>query len=208
MASGPTRGSTMAAAPANPPMTTTRARAARSGRRENSPIDERSRSLQRSDPGIVASTPTLSWGQARTQSRQNVQSMFPAFCGMYKSSSHPRCCALPRRQSCVAQVAQTRPLLQPHLERRDERAHEMELPDRADVLAEAGAAEQRVDDEGADEIGDDDPGGPERAVPQRERLVGPEEERQQDDGQPLRSQRRGASGAWRVRDGVPARAAA
>ena len=101
------RGSTIAAAPANPPMTTTSARAARSGRRENRPIDERSRSLQRSDPGIVASTPTLSWGQARTQSRQNVQSMFPAFCGRYKSSSHPRCWALPRRQSWVTQVAQT-----------------------------------------------------------------------------------------------------
>ena len=83
------------------------------------------------------------------------------------------------------------PLLQPHLERRDERAHELELPDGADVLAEAGAAEQRVDDEGADEVGHDDPGGPERAVPQRERFVGPEEERQQNDSQPLRSQRPG-----------------
>ena len=84
----------------------------------------------------------------------------------------------------------------------------MELPDGADVLAEAGAAEQRVDDEGADEVGDDDPGGPERAVPQGERFVGPEEERQQNDGQPLRSQRPAASGAWPVRAGVRARAAA
>ena len=65
----------------------------------------------------------------------------------------------------------------------------MELPDGADVFAEAGAAEQRVDHEGADEVGDDDPRGPERAVPQCERLVGPEEERQQNNSQPLRSQR-------------------
>ena len=112
---------------------------------ENSPIDERSRSLQRSDPGIVASTPTLSCGQARTQSRQNVQSMFPTLRGMYRSSSHPRCWALPRRQSCVTQRGADTRFLQPHLERRDQRAHEVELPDRADVLAEAGAAEQRVD---------------------------------------------------------------
>ena len=113
------------------------------GRRENRPIDERSRSLQRSEPGIVASTPTLSCGTGAARSRGRTCSPCSRLCaaGTELELAAALRVALPRRQSWVVQVAQTVRLLQPHLERRDERAHELELPDRADVLAEAGAAE-------------------------------------------------------------------
>ena len=82
--------------------------------------------------------------------------------------------ALPRRQSCVVQPAQTSGCAHLDLERRDERAGELELADRADVLAEAGAAEERVDDEGRGEVGDEQdrrsrPGRPRDRTPRRPR---------------------------------------
>jgi len=72
-----------------------------------------------------------------------------------------------------------------HLQRRAERLHEVELTDGADVLAERGAAEDGVDGERSREEAQRDPGGPPRAVPERERLVGPEEEQQERHRRPL-----------------------
>ena len=62
-------------------------------------------------------------------------------------------------------------------QRRNQRLHEVELADRADILAERRTAEEAVDDEGRREVGQDDPGGPPGAVPEGKRLVGPEEAR-------------------------------
>ena len=75
-----------------------------------------------------------------------------------------------------------------HFQRRDERLHEVELPDRADVLAERRVAEKAVDDECRHEVADRDPGREPRAVPQRERLVAPEEERDEPDREPFAAQ--------------------
>src|SRR5688500_15626045 len=52
------------------------------------------------------------------------------------------------------------------LQRRGQRLHEVELPDRADVLAEGRATEEAVDGEGGREVPQEDPGRPPRAVPQ------------------------------------------
>ena len=70
-------------------------------------------------------------------------------------------------------------------QRRDQRLHEVELADRADVFAERRAAEEAVDDERRDEIADRDPGRQPGAVPERERFVAPQEDRQQADGEPF-----------------------
>src|ERR1700722_10531033 len=96
-------GATIRPALAKAPSTTAKTREAISMRDENFPIDERTGSRSRSCTGATAKRPMLSWGQALTQSMHRVQSMFPTFCGMYNCSSQPRCCELPRMQSCVVQ---------------------------------------------------------------------------------------------------------
>src|SRR5439155_16162235 len=53
------------------------------------------------------------------------------------------------------------------LQRRGQRLHKVELADRTDVLAERSAAEEAIDHERGREVGEDDPGRPPRAVPQR-----------------------------------------
>src|ERR1700729_4092523 len=80
--------------------------AAMSMRAENLQFDERTGSRRISCTGAMAKRPMLSWGQALTQSMHSVQSMFPAFCGIYSCSSHPRCCAFPAMQSWVVQRSQ------------------------------------------------------------------------------------------------------
>src|SRR6266481_4748327 len=67
----------MSAAFAKAANTNTDAKAVISRRRENRPTEDRCGSRTISMPGATASTPTLSWGQARTQSRQTVQSRLP-----------------------------------------------------------------------------------------------------------------------------------
>src|SRR5205823_2544104 len=60
-------------------------------------------------------------------------------------------------------------------QRRGQRLHEIELTDRADVLAEGGAAEQAVDDEGRGEVTQGEACRPPRPVPEVQRLVSPQE---------------------------------
>jgi hypothetical protein len=73
----------------------------------------------------------------------------------------------------------------PDLERRHERADEIELTDGANILTEARAAEERVHSEGGYEITQEDPGGEVRAIQEVERLIGPEEQDEQAHGEPL-----------------------
>src|SRR5947209_3950779 len=56
-----------------------------------------------------------------------------------------------------------------HFQRRSERLNKIELPDRADVFAERGAAEKAIDDKSQYEVTDGNPSGPPRAVPETER---------------------------------------
>src|SRR5690349_22725045 len=65
-------GTTMAAALTNAEKTSTRASAAISRRREKRPSEDRTGSFTRLRAGAIARIPTLSWGHAFTQSRQNV----------------------------------------------------------------------------------------------------------------------------------------
>src|SRR6202044_1790182 len=69
--------------------------------------------------------------------------------------------------------------LRAQLKRRDHRGDEVELPDGADVLAKAGALEDRVDHQRAEDVGEQEEGGRARRIPQRELFVGPEEDRHQ-----------------------------
>src|SRR5580704_11015862 len=68
---------------------------------------------------------------------------------------------------------------------RYERLHEIKLTDRADVFAESVGAEEAIDGKGTDEIPNGDPRGPQRTVPKRKTLVGPEKECQEADRQPF-----------------------
>src|SRR5262249_38321729 len=70
-------GPTIIAAFAKEAETNTNPRAAMSDLREKRPTDARCGARQTSKPGTAATTPILSCGQARTQSRQNVQSKLP-----------------------------------------------------------------------------------------------------------------------------------
>ena len=72
-----------------------------------------------------------------------------------------------------------------HLEGRAQGVDEVELADRADVLAEGRALEDAVHHEGAGEEGEHQRRGQEGTGPQVERLIGEEEQQQQADGEPL-----------------------
>ncbi len=72
-----------------------------------------------------------------------------------------------------------------NLEGGGERLDEVELADGANVFAEGDAAGERVDGERSEEIGDGDQRGQARALPESERFVRPEEEEDEEDGQPL-----------------------
>ena len=80
--------------------------AATSMRRLNRPMPERYGSVHSSAVGVRASSPMLSYGQAWTQSRQKVQSMFPALRGWNSASSQPHGAGLAgrplRRPICPA----------------------------------------------------------------------------------------------------------
>src|SRR5262249_37019074 len=76
-----------------------------------------------------------------------------------------------------------------HLERRDQRAREGELADRAGILAEARPDHQPVDEKCSDEIGDYEPCGGAGSVPDAESLLADEEGREKPHGEPFRAQR-------------------
>ena len=135
----------MPAALAKAPKASTTIRAARSGRLLNRPSpSERDRATDRF-PGRPARMPMLSCGQAWIQSRQNVQSMLLDFRGWYRWSSHPG--MLISAADAVLGPARRTDVRVAHLDfqRRDQRLHEVELADRADVLAEGCAAKEAVD---------------------------------------------------------------
>src|SRR4051812_50159434 len=71
------------------PKAKTIASAARSFRREKSPIPDRRGSAHSSLAGTRVARTTLSCGQAWIQSRQKVQSMLPVFFGRKRPSSQP-----------------------------------------------------------------------------------------------------------------------
>src|SRR5580700_1910764 len=108
-------GLTMPKAFSSAPKLNTIASAARSLRWENRPIPDRRGSTINSLAGKRLSIPMLSCGQACTQSRQKVQSIFPTFSGRNSANSHPRWITtnsgpgarLPRMQSFVPQSSQT-----------------------------------------------------------------------------------------------------
>src|SRR5260370_37238563 len=74
-------GRVIEAALRNAPKTSTSTRAAKSVLSANLPIDERKWSRLKVRPGATAMIPILSCGQARTQSKQNVQSRLLSFLG-------------------------------------------------------------------------------------------------------------------------------
>src|ERR1700682_5185867 len=93
-------GFTIAPAFTKAPNTKISASAATSGRFDRRPIPKPL-------AGITAWIPTLSCGQAWTQSRQKVQSKLPVFFGWNRYSSQPRWVWLPRMQSWVRHDPQT-----------------------------------------------------------------------------------------------------
>src|ERR1700693_980163 len=72
-----------------------------------------------------------------------------------------------------------------NLQRRHQCVNEMELTDRANVLAEAGSLENAIHHKSSDEIAQDDPGSPAWAVPKRECLVRPQVSGEQAGRDPL-----------------------
>ena len=76
----------------------------------------------------------------------------------------------------------------PDFQRGDEGGNEVELTDRANMFAEARAFEEAIHKHGGGEVENDDPCRPPRGFPEVEKLVGPEKEDQQADGEPLRAQ--------------------
>ena len=94
------------------------------------------------------------------------------------------------RLNAILGAARVARCLLPHLnlQGRDERAEEVELAQWADVFAECGAAEDRVDGEGDAEVSQRHPGGPPGRGPQAEVLVAEEEGDNQPDGEPLVAQ--------------------
>ena len=95
-----------------------------------------------------------------------MQSMLLDFRGWNRCSSQPGMSV--SAADAVLGPARSADVGVAHLDfqRRNQRLHEVELADRADILAEGGAAKEAVDDEGSREVGQGDPGGPPRAVPE------------------------------------------
>jgi hypothetical protein len=75
------------------------------------------------------------------------------------------------------------------LERRDERADEVELPNGANVLAETRAAEQSVHQEGRNKVGEQYSGSTLRHIPDRPFLIRPEKDKHERGADPLPAQR-------------------
>ena len=73
-------------------------------------------------------------------------------------------------------------------EGRKQRTCEIELPQRAKILAEAGAAKKRIDYEGGGKVGNQQPGGARGVVPDGKGFVRPEEQDHQRDREPLAAQ--------------------
>ena len=135
---------------------------------------------------------TLSCGHACTQSRQNVQSRLPTFDGRNRPSSQPRwttgadgarrpsrpgLARRPLMQSAVRQVRHVPRVAHRQFHRGQRRRHEVELPDRADVLAEAAPANSTSTTSASGEIGEHEPRGSARQRPEVEQLVGEEHQR-------------------------------
>ena len=179
------------------------ARAAMSVRRVSLPMPDRRLVSLSSSPGRRVMRAMLSCGHACTQSRHNVQSRFPTFDGQEQgelaASLHDgdgaghRGVRLPASLDAVHRATGSAGTDVAHsqLRRRQHGRHEIELPDRAHVLAEARARKQHVDHERDGEIGDHEPRRGTRKAPEVEQLVGEEHPREQDDGRPFVRKARG-----------------
>ena len=66
-----------------------------------------------------------------------------------------------------------------------QRLHEIELADRADILAERRTSKKAINHEGRRKVSQDNPGGPPRTIPESKGLVGPQEDHEQTDSQPF-----------------------
>ena len=95
--------------------------------------------------------------------------MLPCLRGWKRSRAQPGTTSLPRIHSFVSHVAGNRRLADSHFQRRDERLHEVELPDRANIFAKRRARKEAVNDKGRHDVTNGNPGRQPRAVPQRER---------------------------------------
>ena len=170
----------MPAALTKAPKTSTTTRAARSGRLPNRPSPERTGSCHNSFPGVVgedadvvvrAGVDTVEAERAVHVARLPRLEQVQLAAGDVVSPADAVLGPARRADDRVAHL---------DFQRRDQRLHEVELADRADILAEGCAAEEAVDDEGGREVGQDDPGGPPGTVPESERLVSPQEDREQE----------------------------
>ena len=85
---------------------------------------------------------------------------------------------------CLASGANVR-LADFHFEWRNQGGHKLELTNRADVFAEACAAEERINGESRQKIVDDQPSRPDRLIPKAEDLVNPKERQEQHDREPF-----------------------
>ncbi len=167
-----------------------------SGRAVRRPMPDRRRASASSRPGARAVSAMLSCGQACTQSRQNVQSMLPTLAGRKSPSSQPRCtttcgdCGRAPAGDAIRRGAglTRRTLADLQLQRRHRRGYEIELSDRAEMLTERRALEDRVDDERGGEIGQDEIRRRARQRPQVEELVAEENGDEEHEGQPLAAQ--------------------
>ncbi len=91
--------------------------------------------------------------------------------------------------------------------RRDQRADEVKLPNRADVLAEAGAAKEAVHQECRANVRNQQPRRTGRAVPQSEPFIPQKERQHQPDADPLHAQPLGPPKACPAEAAGPALAA-
>ena len=176
-----------------PPKTKTTASAATSRRRDSHPMPDLRRGSTSSSPGTRVAIAMLSCGHACTQSRQKVQSRFPALAGRKSDNSHPRRSTRDGTVSIAPSLdavdGPTRParvgLPHLHFERRHRRCDEAELTDRAEVLTEGRSGEQKIDRERNGEITQHEPGCRARQRPQIVELVYEKHRDEQRDADPF-----------------------
>ena len=166
-----------------------------SGRAVRRPIPDRRRASESSRPGDVQPARCCRAGRrARSRGRTCSRCCRPWQAGRARARSraarrpaataasagrrcNPTWCSLTRRTLADLQ-----------LQRRHRRGDEIELSDRAEMLTERRALEDRVDDERRGEISEDEVRGRAWQRPQVEELVAEENGDEEHEGQPLASQ--------------------
>ena len=148
---------------------------AKSGRFPNRPMPERTGSLQRSLPGRAGqdSNVLVGTGMNAVEAERAVHvARLPRLKQLHVAAGDliPAANAVVS-PACCADVG----VSDLDFERRDQRLHEVELADRANIFAEAGPAKEAVDDKGRDEVAEGNPRGPAWAIPESKRFICPQE---------------------------------